>query len=118
MLWESLPCDAAGNKGEVDTIPWSEAIFMLMLKRRHPTLRTLQGWAIHILEEAGAIRECEDHGWMKDRADPHARDRARNIARTDPPEGLSPDEAAAAVEDVLGSIGDACPECPPDCSLG
>jgi hypothetical protein len=27
-------------------------------------------------------------------------------ARQDPPSGVSPDEAAAAVEDVLGSIGD------------
>jgi hypothetical protein len=35
-------------------------------------------------------------------------------ARQDPPSGVSPDEAAAAVEDVLGSIGDMCPECPPD----
>jgi hypothetical protein len=24
------------------------------------------------------------------------------------------DEATATVEDVLGSIGDTCPECPPD----
>jgi hypothetical protein len=27
---------------------------------------------------------------------------------------VSPDEAASAVEDVLGSIGDTCPECPPE----
>jgi hypothetical protein len=27
---------------------------------------------------------------------------------------VSPDEAAAAVKEVLNSIGDACPECPPD----
>jgi len=87
---------------------------MLMLKGR-PTLRTLQGWAIHVLDEAGAIRECEEHGWRKDRADPHAHDRARNIARSNPPEGLSPNEAIAAVEDALASIGDTCPECPPDC---
>jgi len=51
---------------------------------------------------------------MKDRADPYARQRAVAIARGNPPFGVSPDEAVAAVEDVLGSIGDTCPECPPE----
>jgi hypothetical protein len=51
---------------------------------------------------------------MKDCGDPDARERALAAARQDPPSGVSPDEAAAAVEDVLGSIGDMCPECPPD----
>jgi hypothetical protein len=63
--------------------------------------------------EAGAIRECEEHGWTKDRADPHARERAFAAARRDPPSGVSPDEAVAEVRDVLDSIGDTCPECPP-----
>jgi hypothetical protein len=26
-----------------------------------------------VLHEAGAIRECDVHGWIQDRADPHAR---------------------------------------------
>jgi hypothetical protein len=30
------------------------------------------------------------------------------------PPGVSPDEAAVAVEDMLGSTGDTCPECPPE----
>jgi len=67
-----------------------------------------------VLLEAGAIRECEEHGWMRERADPHARERALLVARQDSPSGTSPDEAAAAVADVLESIGDTCPECPPD----
>lgn len=75
-------------------------------------IRTLRGWAIHVLQEAGAIRECEEHGWMQDRADPHARDRACDIARRYPPTGVSADEAAAEVREVLDSIGDTCPECP------
>jgi hypothetical protein len=66
-----------------------------------------------MLLEAGAIRECEEHGWMRDRADPHARERALLVARQDSPAGTSPDEAAAAVAGVLESIGDTCPECPP-----
>ena len=49
---------------------------MLMTKERRTTIRTVRGWAIAVLQEAGAIRECEYHGWMQDRADPHARERA------------------------------------------
>jgi len=67
-----------------------------------------------VLQEAGAIRECEEHSWMQERSDPHARERAFDIARREPPAGVSPDAAAAEVRDVLNSIGDTCPECPPD----
>ena len=86
---------------------------MLMTKERRPAIRTLRGWAIHVLQEAGAIRECEEHGWARDRADPYAREHALDIARLEPPEGLSPDQAVEEVREVLGSIGDECPECPP-----
>jgi hypothetical protein len=82
---------------------------------RRPAVRTLRGWAISVLQEAGAIRECEEHGWMHDHADPHSRERALVVAFQDPPFGVSPDEAVAAVKDVLDSIGDTCPECPTDC---
>lgn len=85
---------------------------MLMTRERRPAIRTLRGWAISVLHEAGAIRECEEHGWMQDRADPHARERAVTIARRDPPPDVSPDEAVTEVRDVLNSIGDTCPDCP------
>ena len=88
---------------------------MLMTKERRSATRTPRGWAISVLHEAGAIRECEEHGWMQDRADPHARECAFDVARRDPPDGLSRAEAIAEFEDVLASIGDTCPECPPDC---
>ena len=87
---------------------------MLMMKERRPAFRTIEGWVRSILIEADAIRECEEHGWMRDRADPHARVRALELAREHPPLGISPDEATATVENLLGSIGDTCPECPPD----
>ena len=87
---------------------------MLMTKERRSAIGTLQGWAISALQEAGAIRECEEHGWMRDRGDPHARDRALDFARENPPSGVSPQAAAVAVAEVLDSIGDTCPECPPD----
>ncbi|GAA0023106.1 hypothetical protein [Bradyrhizobium sp. B024] len=87
---------------------------MLMTKERRPAIRTLRGWAIGVLQEAGAIKECEEHGWMQDRADPHARERAFDMARREPPPGISSAEAAAEVRDVLDSIGDTCPECSPE----
>jgi hypothetical protein len=49
---------------------------------------------------------------MRDRADPHAHERALAAARGDPPPGFSRDDAVAAVENVLCSIGDRCPDCP------
>jgi len=88
-------------------------ISMLMMKERRSACRTIEGWARSVLLETGAIRECEEHGWMKDRADPHARERAFVIARQEPPPGLSPKAAAVAIAEVLESIGDTCPECPP-----
>ena len=85
---------------------------MLMTKERRPAIRTLRGWAISVLQEAGAIRECEEHGWMQDRADPHARERAFDVARQGPPAGVSSQAAAVAIAEVLDSMGDNCPECP------
>jgi hypothetical protein len=48
---------------------------------------------------------------MRDRSDPHARERAFTAARQDPPPGVSPEHAVSAVRDALNTIGDACPEC-------
>ena len=79
---------------------------------KRPAPRTIRGWAIEVLQEAGAIRECEEHGWMQDRADPHARQRAFDIASRHPPAGLSAQATVEAVTEVLSSIGDTCPECP------
>ena len=59
---------------------------MLMTKERRTTIRTVRGWAIAVLQEAGAIRECEYHGWIQDRSDPHARERALEIARSFKPD--------------------------------
>jgi hypothetical protein len=87
---------------------------MLMMKERPAAIRTLRGWAISVLLEAGAIRECEEHGWMQDRADPHAHERAFDIARQDPPNGISAEAAAVEIAEMLESIGDSCPECPPN----
>lgn len=37
---------------------------MLMAKEKRSPIRTLRGWAIAVLRETCAIRECEYHGWM------------------------------------------------------
>jgi hypothetical protein len=87
---------------------------MVITKERKPATRSLRGWAIGALLDAGAIRECDEHAWMRDRADPHATDRAFATARDDPPGGVSQQAAAAAIAEVLDSIGDTCPECPPE----
>ena len=86
---------------------------MLMFRERRPTNRTIEGWARSVLLEAGAIRECEEHGWMQDRADPHARERALDIAKQDPPAGVAPEAAALAITEVPDSIGETCSECLP-----
>ena len=86
---------------------------MLMTKERRPAIRTLRGWAISVLLEAGAIHECEERGWAKARTDPRARDRALELARHDHSDGVSPDDAVAELRAVLDSIGDTCPECLP-----
>ena len=87
---------------------------MLVMKERQPPFRTEERWARLILLEVGAIRECEEHGWMRDRSDPHARERALFIARHEPPLGISSARTVATVRDVLDTIGDTCPECPPE----
>ncbi len=74
---------------------------MLMTKEKPKGIRTLHGWAIHVLQEAGAIHECEEHGWAKDGADPLAREHALEIARLETPDGLSADQAVAEVREVL-----------------
>lgn len=83
----------------------------LLIPRSRPAFSTLRGWAIGVLIEAHAIAECQEHGHMRDHSDPHAWDHARDIARTDPFLGSSPDETVTAIDDIMNGIGDTCPEC-------
>ena len=64
-----------------------------------------------LVETTGAIHECHEHGWAKDRTDPHAREEAFRIASEEPLAGLSPTEAVVAVQEALQAVGDTCPEC-------
>lgn len=83
----------------------------MLTSERRPDFKTVDRWAIQVLQQAGAIHECDQHGWAKDRTDPHARAEALRSARDEPLAGLSPDEAVRAVNEVLAAVGDTCPEC-------
>jgi hypothetical protein len=83
----------------------------MMLKReRRRDYKVVDRWTTRLLLEAGAIHECPEHGWAKDRTDPHAREEAFRIAREEPLAGLSPTEAVIAVQEALQGVGDTCPE--------
>jgi hypothetical protein len=84
--------------------------FVVTENRREPH-RSLRGWAIGLLLETGALRECVDHSHLCDATDPDAWRRARQIASAHPFKGASPAEAVAAVEDIMRSVGDSCPKC-------
>jgi hypothetical protein len=62
---EAVLCDGCRNEGRREGFVRSSSL----------RFGALRGWAIGMLLEADAIRECEHHGWMQDRADPHARER-------------------------------------------
>jgi hypothetical protein len=109
---ESLPC-VSGRSQVRRRFPyprrWSAQ--MLMLRERRSAYRTIESWAIGVLLKTGAINECEEHGYMQCRGDPDARTRAYDTARAAPFPGASVEEAVVALHDVLGSIGDTCPDC-------
>lgn len=77
---------------------------------RNP-FRTLRGWAIGTLLEAHAIKECHEHGHVRDRSDPEAWLHASEHAAAHPYPGTSSEQAVAALDEVMRSIGDTCPEC-------
>jgi hypothetical protein len=85
-----------------------------MTKERRPATRTIDGWARSVLLETGAIRECEEHAWMRDRTD-----RMPAIVHFS---SLATIRRSASLRKVRwlrsktrsGSIDDTCPECPPD----
>ena len=69
----------------------------------------LAGSAADVDDIGRCVLRRDDTVWPSaaaDRADPHAWERAIDIAREDPPAWVSPDAAAAEVRDVLNSVGD------------
>jgi hypothetical protein len=100
-----------GSKGKVPPMPSVQARRQDANVPACEPFWTLRGWAIGILLETDAIRECEEDGHMRDRTDPDAWKRAREIASRYPFQGATPAEAVQALNDVMESIGDTCPEC-------
>ena len=84
---------------------------MLVLRRKVGSYRTMRGWVFATLRYAGAIIECEEHGHILDRGDPHASDLAIEIALDEGFPGAAPDQIRAEIEDIMRHVGDACPEC-------
>lgn len=83
-------------------------------KRQQPVrerYRTLEGWALGTLIENHAVGECIDHGYCLDKADPDAWNHAREEAWRNPFPGKSREECLVALEEIMRSIGDSCPEC-------
>jgi hypothetical protein len=83
----------------------------MLTRERRPDYKAVDRWATRLLLEAGAIHECDAHGWAKVRTDPHAREQAVRTAREEPLAGLSRDEAVTVVKEMLEAVGDTCPEC-------
>jgi hypothetical protein len=73
--------------------------------------RTLQGWALGVLIEQQAVTECDYHGHRRDRSDPDAWNRAREEAWRNPFLGATPEACNTALDEVMQSIGDTCPDC-------
>jgi hypothetical protein len=76
-----------------------------------PPYRTVQGWALGTLIDQGAVSECDHHGHRKDRSDPDARNRAREEVWRHPFPGATPGVCLSALDEVMGSIGETCPDC-------
>ena len=76
-----------------------------------PAYRTLQGWALGDADRAAGVTECEHHGHRRDRADPDAWNRAREEAWRNPFPGATPEACIAAMDEIMRSIGDTCPDC-------
>jgi hypothetical protein len=61
---ESLPCANRRERADSPRIPLGRRHLDADDREKSPAIRTLRGWAISVLQEAGAIHECEEHGWL------------------------------------------------------
>jgi hypothetical protein len=68
-------------------------------------------WAMGMLTESGAASECEHHGYVVDNLDEGAVEEAVAKAEANPPQGVSPREAAELVREAISEIGMECPGC-------
>ena len=72
---------------------------MLMVRAKRPATRPLRGWPISVLQEAGAIKECEEHSWMQEATALPGNEAALRVAIDDV---IPPSLAEAGVEAAGG----------------
>lgn len=80
-------------------------------KRPAKSKQSLERSAIAFLLEYRAIRECPDHGHMRDNTDTGALRNAYTAAKSHPFPGTTPEQSVAAIDEAMRWIGDTCPEC-------
>src|ERR1700744_1535556 len=60
------PCPVLSAQLGAKGFVLAEDFTMLMVRVKRPATRPLRGWAISVMHEAGAIKECEEHSWMQE----------------------------------------------------
>jgi hypothetical protein len=84
---------------------------MGLMKRFLEEQQANHHWAEDLLIQAGALKVCEYHEYSLDQLDPGAVEEAAALAREDPPEGMTPEEAADFVRNAVNDFGEECPGC-------
>ncbi|MBY0382980.1 MAG: hypothetical protein K2W78_13795 [Xanthobacteraceae bacterium] len=79
--------------------------------RRNQPWRSIEDWALAVLVDTHAVVACNSHGFMRDAADPDAWRRASDVAAHHPFHGATSLECLQALDEVMHSVGDTCPEC-------
>lgn len=88
-----------------------KGVIMSFTKRMLERQEANQQWAEGLLIETGALKQCEFHEAVLDQLDDEAVEEAVKLARQDPADGMTPDEAADFVREALTEYGDECPDC-------
>lgn len=78
-------------------------------KRLLEEMQAEHGWAVHMLRDAGALTECENHGYLMDEGDDMAFEDA--VAAGVQESGDSEAKVRQQLQDVLNEYGEECPGC-------
>ena len=78
-------------------------------KRLLEDIEAERAWAVQLLLDAGALAECENHGYLTDEMDSGAFD--DGVAAGVRDSGESEARVRQRLQDVLDEHGDECPGC-------
>jgi hypothetical protein len=85
---------------------------MSMAKRQLELAQEAQVWAEKLLLHTGALSRCPDHNdQILDNGDDDAVEQAKALARAQPFQGMTPDEAAEFIDEAMTEYGEECPDC-------